>query len=139
LNNPLDILLLLVYVAYVLVAFVSYFLMRELGYKGMLLGLMANSLVHLNLILNGERLALGQMPSGLVTIKQFAYLLCINLLIVVGTWLVLGHKERSRELPTAIGLLISSIFFWEFYIPALFALVILALPERENQLIDLNS
>jgi hypothetical protein len=134
LNNPLDILLLLVYFAYLLVALVSYFLMRELGYKGMLLGLMANSMVHLNLIVNGERLSVGQMPSGLTTVKQFAYLLCINLLIVIGTWLVLGHKERSRELPTAIGLLLSSIFFWEFYIPALFALVILALPAREYKL-----
>lgn len=132
-TNPLDILLLLVYVAYVLVALVSYFLMRELGYKGMLLGLLANSMVHLNLVVNGERLAVGQMPSGLVAIKQFAYLLIINLLIVIGTWIVLGHKKRSRELPTTIGLLLSSIFFLEFYIPALFAVVILALPSREQE------
>ena len=133
-NNPFDILLVTVYVGYLLTALLTLHLIKNIGFGGVLIGIFANALIHLNLFVNGERIFLGNLPAGVDVLKGVLFLVILNIVITVGTYFVLRSKKRSYEIPTALGLLISSIFFWDCYIPALFALVVLATPASEYSL-----
>ncbi|MCD6217934.1 hypothetical protein J7L05_08760 [bacterium] len=133
-DNPFDILLITVYAGYFLTAFLTLHLIKNIGFSGVLVGIFANALIHLNLIINGERLFLGKMPAGIDVLKGLLFLVILNVVITVGTYFILRSKNRSYKIPTALALLISSIFFWDCYIPAFFALIVLATPASEYSL-----
>lgn len=133
-DNPFDILLVTVYVGYLLTALLTLHLIKNIGFYGIVIGIFANALIHLNLIVNGERLFLGNLPAGMDVLRGVLFLVVLNVVITFGTYFILRSKNRSYEIPTALGLLISSIFFWDCYIPALFALIVLATPASEYSL-----
>lgn len=131
-DNPYNILLITVYTGYILTALLTVYLIKQIGFRGIYIGIVSNALIHLNLIFNGERIYLDSSPDISDVIRSTLFLIVLNLIITVGTYHLLKYKKYSAEIPAVLGLLLSSVFFWECYIPAVFALVILALPPRNE-------
>ena len=131
-ENPFDILLITVYVGYLLTSLLTLYLIKQIGIRGAYIGIFSNALIHLNLVFNGERIFLDSIPGTMDVLRSVIFLVILNLIITIGTYHILKIKKYAAEIPTVLGLFLSSVFFWECYIPAIFVLIILTLPPRTN-------
>ncbi|MBU1023501.1 hypothetical protein KKB99_04345 [bacterium] len=131
-ENPYNILLITIYTGYLLTALLTLYLIKQIGVRGAYAGILSNALIHLNLVFNGERIFLGSRPDTMDVLKSALFLVILNLIITIGTYHILKIKKYAADIPAVLGLFISSVFFWELYIPAIFALIILTLPSRHE-------
>jgi hypothetical protein len=131
-KNPYDILLLIVYIGYLFTALLAMLLLRHKRIGGLVLSLVINAVIHANLVYNGTRLVTGYPPASIDMVKQMAFLITVNLAVTLAFYFILRSKNYAFEIPTAIGLFLSSVFFTELYIPVAMVLVVLLLPIRQK-------
>ena len=129
--NPYDFLLLGVFTGYLLAAILTWMVLNLYGLKGLLLGLPTNAIVHFTLIMSNELTSRARMPSSETLIWTILIFTLLNLAFSGGAYILMKGKRRRPELTAALGMFISSIFSWDLYIPALFALIVLLIPQKE--------
>jgi len=129
--NPYDFLLIGVFTGYLLAAILTWMVLKIYGFKGLFLGLLTNAIVHITLVTSNELVARARMPSSETLVSTVLIFSLFNLIFSGGIYIVMKRKGRHPEFVAALALLISSIFSWALYVPTLFALIVLLIPQKE--------
>ena len=130
-TNPYDILLAGVYAGFMLAAILNCLLLKLYGLKGLPISVLTNTVMQATFLSGFSVIDRGKSPPLFQMVVAMIYFILLTSIWSGGTYIILKRKGRSPEIPSSLALFLCSIFFWEFYIPALFALFILLIPARD--------
>jgi len=132
-SNPYDILLAGVYAGFLLAAILNGLLLRIYGLKGLPIGILTNTVMHISFLEGAEYIDRGQNPPITQIIIAAIYFILLTSICTWFIYLAMKKKRRSPEFVSSLNLFLCSVFFWELFIPALFVLIVLLIPSREER------